>query len=449
MTTLANGSVGGKARRFRRFNIEYPVLVQYQTGGTTADVEAVTKNISIGGILITSAIVIPLHTPVRSRIWAGEGKIVRVEPTENKGKVAIAVECDVPITHLEETLTSHPDVYNEPFYPSEYLHSIRFQSPNRGPSPTCSVCSSPMNTDLRDVRDAVTGDRFDILRCPQCGLGQTVPQPKDLSRYYREYHGNRHPFTARYCDHRRLRLVRKAAGPARGRRLLDIGCGPGTFLRAVKGEGWDVVGTEMNPEPPRQFGLEVVSDIGELPAGKKFDCVTLWHSLEHLPEPRSTLQRVRQLLASDGVLMIAVPDFGGLQATIFGKEWLHLDVPRHLFHFDRRALSNLLTTSGFTPVRWSHQEFEYDLMGWSQSALNKVSRPSNFFFNMLTGRTLNSGVSKRALQWLAGSLLCATAIPVVPLSSFVGRGGTLVVAARPCRDTKRVTAIDTSLAEAS
>jgi hypothetical protein len=124
MTTSANGSVGEKARRFRRFNIEYPVLVQYQIGGTTADVEAVTKNVSIGGLLISSAIVIPLHTPVRFRICirkdkrarcihlAGEGKIVRVEPTENKGEVAIAVECDVPITHLEETLASHPAEYD-------------------------------------------------------------------------------------------------------------------------------------------------------------------------------------------------------------------------------------------------------------------------------------------------------------------------------------------------
>src|SRR5262252_10761575 len=124
MTTLANGSVGEKVRRFRRFNIEYPVLVQYQTCGTTADVEAVTKNVSIGGILISSAIVIPLHTPVRFRICirkdkssrcihlAGEGKIVRVERAESKGEVAIAVECDVPITHLEENLTSHPAEYD-------------------------------------------------------------------------------------------------------------------------------------------------------------------------------------------------------------------------------------------------------------------------------------------------------------------------------------------------
>src|SRR5215469_915250 len=124
MQASANASAGEKVRRFRRFNIEYPVLVQYQTCGTTAEVEAVTKNVSIGGILISSAIVIPLHTPIRFRICirkdkaarsihlAGEGKVVRVERAENKGEVAIAVECDVPITHLEENLTSCPAEYN-------------------------------------------------------------------------------------------------------------------------------------------------------------------------------------------------------------------------------------------------------------------------------------------------------------------------------------------------
>src|SRR5215469_14736281 len=107
MQASANASAGEKARRFRRFNIEYPVMVQYQIDGTTAEVKAVTKNVSIGGILITSAIVIPLHTPIRFKICirkdkasrcihlAGEGKVVRVERAE-KGEVAIAVECDVP-----------------------------------------------------------------------------------------------------------------------------------------------------------------------------------------------------------------------------------------------------------------------------------------------------------------------------------------------------------------
>lgn len=117
MLDSANGSVGEKARRFRRFNIEYPVMVQYQIGGTNAEVEAVTKNVSIGGILIiiSSTIVIPLHAPIKFRICirqdkaarcihlAGEGKVVRVERDENKGEVAIAVKCDVPISHHRGT----------------------------------------------------------------------------------------------------------------------------------------------------------------------------------------------------------------------------------------------------------------------------------------------------------------------------------------------------------
>ena len=124
MEAAADGSVGEKTRRFRRFNIEYPVMVQYQIGGTNAEVEAVTKNVSIGGILISSAIEIPLHTPVRFKICirkdkrarcihlVGEGKIIRVEHAENKGEVAIAVECDVPIAHLEENLTLYPTKYD-------------------------------------------------------------------------------------------------------------------------------------------------------------------------------------------------------------------------------------------------------------------------------------------------------------------------------------------------
>lgn len=107
-----SASVGEKARRFRRFKIQHPVLVQYQTGGTTVEVEAVSKNVSIGGLIMSSAIVIPLRTRVSFEICipkgkrarnihlAGEGRVVRVERAKKKGEVTIAVECDVPLTHL-------------------------------------------------------------------------------------------------------------------------------------------------------------------------------------------------------------------------------------------------------------------------------------------------------------------------------------------------------------
>ena len=101
-------------RKYRRFKLGYPVRVKLQTGGPIAEVESISKNISIGGLLLESTSMIPEHTPVtflirieeersgRPIYLAGEGKTVRVESI---GKAfAIAVECKAVITQLEDYL---------------------------------------------------------------------------------------------------------------------------------------------------------------------------------------------------------------------------------------------------------------------------------------------------------------------------------------------------------
>ena len=122
-------------------------------------------------------------------------------------------------------------------------------------------------------------------------------------------------------------------------------------------------------------------------------------------DPRATLREARALLAPDGVIIIAVPDAGGLQARIFGSKWLHLDVPRHLYHFNRSSLGNLLQREGFSTIREWHQEFEYDLLGWSQSALNYGPTAPNLFFDLLTGRKPDVGPIEKIFTWVAGSVL--------------------------------------------
>ena len=73
----------------------------------------------------------------------------------------------------------------------------------------------------------------------------------------------------------------------------------------------------------------------------------MWHSLEHMGDIRSILLLIARLLDPQGHLIIAVPDNRSLQATLFGPRWLHLDVPRHLYHFDPGSLHFSLENAGF------------------------------------------------------------------------------------------------------
>src|SRR5271170_4366891 len=229
----------------------------------------------------------------------------------------------------------------------------------------CQACGGTLRVRFAAVRDPQTREAFSILECTRCGLGHTAPRPKDLASYYRGYHGGRHGKTADYCARRRIRILRQVADSS-ACRLLDIGCGDGSFLLAARAAGWTVVGTEMNTGPARQLGLEVYPHISDVQSHAPFDAISLWHTFEHLPDPRATLGEIRGLLSSNGVLIIAVPNAGGLQARAFRAKWFHLDVPRHLYHFTRSSLANLLQSEGFIPFREWHQEFEYDLLGWSQ-----------------------------------------------------------------------------------
>jgi SAM-dependent methyltransferase len=171
--------------------------------------------------------------------------------------------------------------------------------------------------------------------------------------------------------------------------------------------------------------------IEQVPDGAQFDCITMWHTLEHMRDIKSTLMRIAGLLKPDGKLFIAVPDNGGFQAKIFKNKWLHIDVPRHLFHFDASSLNFCLQSAGYAIERQWHQEFEYDLLGWSQSALNCIMPYPNVFFHCLTGKQKDYSKSTLLSNFVLGSFLTFLSLPAVAVGTLCGRGGTLIVLARP------------------
>ncbi len=294
----------------------------------------------------------------------------------------------------------------------------------------CPLCGGDRRVAHPCVKDPVTGEGFAIVTCRTCGLGVTEPLPPDLGRYYpAAYYGGRHGATERFCLRRRLRWLGRASG-----RLLDIGCGDGAFLLAARERGWDVEGVERNTEPAARAGLRVAESLEAVGAppergGPRYDRITLWHSLEHIEEGPELIRRAAGRLKPDGRILIAVPDFGGWQARLFGATWLHADVPRHVHHYTRESLLRLCEKAGLRVGRTWHQEFEYDLLGWSQSALNRLFSEPNLFFNWLTRKPVRAAGFVKWAQIGIGLGLTAASVPLVWLAAVCGQGGTVIVEA--------------------
>lgn len=291
----------------------------------------------------------------------------------------------------------------------------------------CVICGGPLEPQYPAVLDVVSGETFAIERCAACQLGHTTPQPDDLAPYYgTQYHGRRHGFTARYSDARRLRCLRDVA-PAPGR-LLDVGCGDGSFLLAAREKGWSVVGTELNPALARAAGLDVYSTVPEVSAHGPFDVITFWHTLEHMKDPRAMLGHARSLLAPNGVVLVAVPNAGSTQAVHFKEDWFHLDVPRHLFHFSDTGLEAVLRANELSVVRRWSQEIEIGVFGWIQTFLNRMLSKPNALYAWLTGRPVRA--SDAAVSTVLGSFLFLFSTPLELVAIARRKGATLVVAAR-------------------
>lgn len=237
-------------------------------------------------------------------------------------------------------------------------------------STACNLCGSPLADEWLSTTDRWTGEPFDILRCRHCGLRCTHPSPTpdELARYYPP--PTEPAWLTRILRRwlRRHRARWSAAGLSPGR-ALEIGCGDGWMLEALRDAGWDVVGTERSAASAayaRSRGLDVrvreVADCQFPPAS--FDLIILWHTLEHLHDPLATLTGVRRLIRPSGRLVVAVPNVGGWQAQVAGRRWYHLNVPRHLYHFEAVTLERLLAQARFEVGEWAWTSPAYELRGW-------------------------------------------------------------------------------------
>lgn len=277
----------------------------------------------------------------------------------------------------------------------------------------------------RDVNFATTSESFTIERCDACGVAQTSPRPPDdaLGKYYPavyypigQFDEETYQRTIGRYQRDKISLLKPEK---RQGRVLDIGCGAGYFVREALAAGYDAEGVEVNAEAAafgrKQWGLPLtVGDAQNVGyAVGSFDAITLWHVLEHLTRPADMLATVHRLLRTDGVLVLAVPNFASLQSRFFKDRWYHLEVPRHLYHFDPPSLRRLLDTRGFRVDREIHGSAEHNWAGILGSILPLTPRNNSRF-----------GVAARKLIGRPVARLAAG------LEAAVKSGGTFTVIAR-------------------
>lgn len=214
-----------------------------------------------------------------------------------------------------------------------------------------------------------TKNGFDVIDCVTCGFKHLIPLPssQDLDKIYRnEYYSREKPlYLERHREDldwwdlvyaERYAVFEKELESSR-RRILDVGSGPGFFLKHGKERGWETFGIEPSLQAVAHstaLGLDVMHEFLTPETAKAlglFDVIYLNQVLEHIPDPAGLLQLIKQMLTPGGLICLVVPnDYSPFQLALTnacGFEPWWVAAPHHINYFDFESLNRLVVKTGF------------------------------------------------------------------------------------------------------
>lgn len=207
----------------------------------------------------------------------------------------------------------------------------------------------------------VSGEEFDLFLNEKYEILETKPVPLDLPFYYSSdkyisHTDSESTLTEKLYQRVKDFMLNKKLGwiknyKASGK-LLDVGAGTGDFLVEARKNDFEIYGVEPNDTAR---GMALHKDV-TLEKGfkdledQKFDVISMWHVLEHIPELKEEIASLYNLLDENGVLVVAVPNFKSYDANYYKEFWAAYDVPRHLYHFSQKGIKDIFLDFNFELV---------------------------------------------------------------------------------------------------
>ena len=253
----------------------------------------------------------------------------------------------------------------------------------------CDLCGNNKFELLFSSHDRlfnIPGD-YSLCRCTKCGLFFINPQPteSEIAKHYpsQKYYSLRatipswkRTYYSTFFSKRGTLFLKLVFSPVfplirstkivPGGKFLDVGCGSGTFLAIMSCFNMKCYGVEPG-EFDEQLAKEYSLDIKNCTVEEAnypdnyFDVITMNHVLEHVRSPTMTLRELNRILKPRGTLILAVPQSNCLAYRLFGRHWVALDIPRHLFTFSKKTMKEYLKRTGLRidRIRYNSTSFQF------------------------------------------------------------------------------------------
>ena len=215
----------------------------------------------------------------------------------------------------------------------------------------CIICNkdkfelfSTFNLDIK---------KFTLVKCLNCHFVYLNPRIKeqDILKFY----GNNYqPFQKKisfiniiYLAVRQINFIIKYKIINKYNkigRILDIGSGDNFFPNKMESRGWESYSYDKFYNS--NSSIRNLSSLNS----NSFDCITLWHSIEHMYDIDDIFKNINNLLNKDGYLYIACPNIDAPEIDILNKNWIAFDIPRHLYHFNYYSMQKFLNKHNFKIV---------------------------------------------------------------------------------------------------